>query len=74
MCISQHIMCALSVVGQVSRHVGDAVSKGAEVVLGGRCDPDLGGTFYQPSVLTGVNTDMIMTSEEIFGPVAPIIK
>ena len=54
--------------------VGDAVSKGAEVVVGGKRDPLLGGNFYQPSVLIGVDTSMVLTKEEIFGPVAPVIK
>ena len=44
------------------------------MVVGGRCDPVLGGTFYQPSVLTGIQSNMLVAQEEIFGPVAPIIK
>lgn len=51
----------------------DAVSKGAKVVLGGKRH-ELGGSFFEPTVLTDVNTDMLCVREEIFGPVAPIIK
>ena len=51
----------LSLPLQVSRHVSDAVSKGADVVVGGRCDPVLGGTFYQPSVLTGIQSNMLIS-------------
>ena len=59
---------------QVERHVSDATSKGSEVVVGGTRREDLGGWYYQPSVLTKVNTDMLFSREETFGPVAPIIR
>ncbi len=58
---------------KVEEHVEDAVSKGAAVVAGG-ARSDLGGSFYQPTVLTGVTTDMKVTYEETFGPVAPLFK
>ena len=57
---------------KVERLVASAVEDGAEVVAGGR-RADAGGTFYQPSVLTGVTADMAIANEEIFGPVAPLI-
>ncbi len=56
---------------KVERHVADARKKGAEVVLGGRRH-ELGGTFFQPSILTGVTMEMAMSCEETFGPVAGI--
>ena len=52
--------------------VQDAVSKGAKVITGGKRHA-LGGTFFEPTVLTGVTSDMRVTSEEIFGPLAPIL-
>ncbi|MEQ8655538.1 MAG: NADP-dependent succinate-semialdehyde dehydrogenase [Kiloniellales bacterium] len=58
---------------KVEEHVSDAVSKGAAVVAGG-VRSDLGGSFFQPTVLTGVTTDMKVTYEETFGPVAPLFK
>lgn len=58
---------------KVEEHVADAVSKGAAVAVGGSRH-DLGGTFYQPTVLTDVNTDMKVTREETFGPVAPLFR
>lgn len=61
-------------VEKVERHVSDATSKGSEVVVGGTRREDLGGWYYQPSVLTKVNTDMLFSREETFGPVAPIIR
>ncbi len=54
---------------KVERLVRDAVGKGATVALGGRRLGDH-GTFYQPTVITGVTADMEMNEEEIFGPVA----
>jgi succinate-semialdehyde dehydrogenase/glutarate-semialdehyde dehydrogenase len=58
---------------KVERHVADARERGAEVLLGGSRH-ELGQTFYQPSVLTGVTADMAMSSEETFGPVAALVR
>jgi succinate-semialdehyde dehydrogenase/glutarate-semialdehyde dehydrogenase len=58
---------------KVERHVADARERGAEVLLGGSRH-ELGQTFFQPSVLTGVTADMAMSSEETFGPVAAIAR
>lgn len=58
---------------KVEDHIQDAVSKGAQVILGGKSS-DLGGTFFEPTVLTGVTTDMVVAREETFGPVAPLFK
>ena len=58
---------------KVQAHVADAQSKGAKVVTGGKAHA-LGGTFYEPTVLTHVNTDMILAREETFGPVAPLFR
>ena len=56
---------------KVERLVGDATNNGAKVLTGGK-QHSLGGTFYEPTVLTGVNPDMDIHKEEIFGPVAPV--
>jgi succinate-semialdehyde dehydrogenase/glutarate-semialdehyde dehydrogenase len=53
--------------------VKDALSKGATAALGGKPHA-LGGTFYEPTILTGVTPDMRVASEEIFGPVAPLFR
>ena len=58
---------------KVEEHVEDAVSKGAKVLTGG-ARHELGGTFYQPTVLTEVTTQMKVTREETFGPVAPLFR
>lgn len=57
---------------KVERHVADAISKGAKLIAGGKPSP-LGGTFYEPTILSNVTNDMLITYEETFGPVAPII-
>jgi len=60
-------------VRKVGEHVADAVQKGAKVVMGGKPHA-LGGTFYEPTVLTGVTPEMRVSCEETFGPVAPLFK
>jgi aldehyde dehydrogenase (NAD+)/succinate-semialdehyde dehydrogenase/glutarate-semialdehyde dehydrogenase len=57
---------------RVSDHVEDARAKGAEVLTGGRARPDLGPTFYEPTVLRGVTKDMRHGVDETFGPVTTI--
>jgi succinate-semialdehyde dehydrogenase/glutarate-semialdehyde dehydrogenase len=58
-------------VDKVQRHVGDAIDRGGEVLLGGK---SLGGLFFQPTVITGVTADAAMSCEETFGPVAGIAR
>lgn len=58
---------------KVEGFVEDAKAKGATVATGGMRD-QLGGTFFQPTVLTGAKADMEFAQEEIFGPVAPVFK
>lgn len=58
---------------KVSAHVEDAQRRGARVLTGGRRHA-LGATFYEPTVLADVTTDMLVCREETFGPVAPLVK
>ncbi|HHW78601.1 MAG TPA: NAD-dependent succinate-semialdehyde dehydrogenase [Xanthomonadaceae bacterium] len=58
---------------KVERHVADAVAQGATVLTGGQRHA-LGGTFYEPTVLSGVTPDMLLAREETFGPVAPLFR
>jgi succinate-semialdehyde dehydrogenase / glutarate-semialdehyde dehydrogenase len=58
---------------KVEEHVADAVSKGARVAIGGGRHA-LGGTFFEPTVLTNVSRDMLLAREETFGPVAPLFR
>jgi len=57
----------------VCEFIEDAVSKGANVIVGGGRS-ELGGSFVEPTILTNVSRDMRVFSEEIFGPVAPIFS
>jgi succinate-semialdehyde dehydrogenase / glutarate-semialdehyde dehydrogenase len=58
---------------KVEQHIADAVRKGARVVHGGQRHA-LGGTFFQPTVITGVTAQMLVAREETFGPVAPLFR
>ncbi|MEI7555337.1 aldehyde dehydrogenase family protein [Candidatus Chlorohelix sp.] len=58
----------------VERQVEDARARGAKILTGGRRREDLGGYFYEPTVITDVTDDMLLLQEETFGPVLPIIK
>ncbi len=60
-------------VAKVEEHIADAVSKGAKVAFGGKRH-SLGGTFFEPTVLTGVTAQMAVAREETFGPVAPLFR
>jgi len=60
-------------VAKVENHIADALGKGAKVVTGGSRHA-LGGTFFQPTVLTDVNPEMAVASEETFGPLAPLFR
>ncbi|MGB6452183.1 MAG: NAD-dependent succinate-semialdehyde dehydrogenase, partial [Steroidobacteraceae bacterium] len=60
-------------VAKVEEHIADAVAKGARVACGGRRHA-LGGTFFQPTVLTDVTPRMMVAREETFGPVAPLFR
>jgi len=58
---------------KVEEHVADARAKGATIVTGGERHA-LGGTFYEPTVLTNVSAKMTLAREETFGPVAPLFR
>jgi len=58
---------------KVQSLVEDATQKGANILCGGEVH-ERGGTFYEPTILTDVTTDMRVAHEEIFGPVAPLYK
>jgi len=60
-------------VAKVERHIADAVSKGAAILLGGHRHAR-GGGFFEPTILTGVTPAMEVTQEETFGPVAPLMR
>jgi succinate-semialdehyde dehydrogenase/glutarate-semialdehyde dehydrogenase len=63
----------MAAVEKVEEHIADATAKGAKVTMGGHRHA-LGGSFFEPTILTGVTDDMMVTHEETFGPVAPLFK
>ena len=60
-------------VSKVEEHIADALAKGATVLLGGKRHA-LGGSFFEPTILTDVTPKMLLAREETFGPVAPLFK
>ncbi len=58
---------------KVEAHIADALAKGARVMTGGK-PHELGGTFFQPTVLADVDASMAVAREETFGPVAPLFR
>ncbi|MDO5369045.1 NAD-dependent succinate-semialdehyde dehydrogenase [Paracoccus sp. (in: a-proteobacteria)] len=60
-------------VEKVEEHIADALDRGAQVVTGGKRH-DLGGSFFQPTVVTNVPADAKVSTEETFGPLAPLFR
>ncbi|KAI9020988.1 Aldehyde/histidinol dehydrogenase [Phycomyces nitens] len=56
---------------KVKHHIQDALSKGAKLLVGGK---HLGGSFFEPTVLTGMTKDMAVSDEETFGPIAALYE
>jgi succinate-semialdehyde dehydrogenase/glutarate-semialdehyde dehydrogenase len=63
----------MKAVAKVEEHIADALAKGAAVAAGGKRHV-LGGTFFQPTVLTNVKPGMMVAREETFGPIAPLFR
>ncbi|MBX7465800.1 MULTISPECIES: succinic semialdehyde dehydrogenase [unclassified Streptomyces] len=58
----------------VTRHVEEAVAKGARLIAGGVARPDIGPLFYEPTILDGVEAPMAVCTEETFGPVVSVYR
>ncbi len=71
--VTQGPLIDVKAVEKVEEHIADAVAKGATVAYGGKRHA-LGGSFFEPTVLTNVTTSMLVTREETFGPLAPLFK
>ena len=63
----------MAAVEKVEEHLTDAVSNGARVVVGGKRH-ELGGTFFEPTLIADVRQDMKVAKEETFGPLAPVFR
>ena len=63
----------MDAVGKVEEHIADVLSKGGRIVTGGRRHA-LGGSFFEPTIVSGVTQDMLVSQEETFGPLAPLFR
>jgi len=71
--VTQGPLIDAAALAKVEDHIADATAHGARVIAGGKRH-ELRGTFFEPTVLTGVTADMKVFREETFGPVAPLIR
>ncbi len=71
--VTQGPMIDMAAVEKVETLIGDALQQGGKVVVGGQRHK-LGGTFFEPTLITGVTERMQFATEEIFGPVAPVLR
>ena len=60
-------------VNKVKQHLNDALAKGANIITGGK-NHELGGNFFEPTIIGNVTVDMLITHEETFGPLAPLYR
>jgi len=71
--VTQGPLIDMAAVEKVEEHVRDALSKGASVMVGGKRH-ELGGQFFEPTVLKDVTPEMAVAREETFGPLAPLFR
>ncbi|WP_024509619.1 NAD-dependent succinate-semialdehyde dehydrogenase [Bradyrhizobium sp. ARR65] len=71
--VTQGPLINMEAIEKVERHIADAVKGGAKVVTGGKRHA-LGRTFFEPTVLSDVRADALVSQEETFGPLAPVIR
>jgi len=71
--INQGPLISFKALDKVKDHLADAVDRGAVIVAGGKPHEN-GGTMFEPTVISNVDTSMKMASEETFGPLAPVFK
>jgi succinate-semialdehyde dehydrogenase/glutarate-semialdehyde dehydrogenase len=71
--VTQGPLIDMAAVEKVEEHIADAVAKGARIVAGGKRD-EMGGSYFQPTILAETTSDMMISHEETFGPVAPLFR
>ncbi|PHV11509.1 NADP-dependent succinate-semialdehyde dehydrogenase [Chitinimonas sp. BJB300] len=71
--VTQGPMIDMKAVEKVEEHIADALAKGGKLLAGGKRH-SLGHSFFEPTIVTGVTTDMKVAREETFGPLAPLFK
>jgi succinate-semialdehyde dehydrogenase/glutarate-semialdehyde dehydrogenase len=71
--VSQGPLIDENAVLKVEEHVADALAKGGRLVTGGKRH-EKGGTFFEPTLIADATQEMLVASEETFGPLAPVIR
>ena len=71
--VQQGPLINMAAVEKVEEHIADATAKGARIVLGGKRHL-LGGTFFEPTIIVDVTSEMLVAREETFGPLAPVFR
>jgi len=71
--VQQGPLIDMAAVLKIEEHIADALGKGAKIALGGKRHA-LGGTFFEPTIITDVTPQMLVAKEETFGPLAPIFR
>jgi succinate-semialdehyde dehydrogenase/glutarate-semialdehyde dehydrogenase len=71
--VTQGPLINMAAIDKVEKHIADAVKGGAKIVTGGKRH-SLGGTFFEPTVLSNVKPDALVAHEETFGPLAPVFR
>jgi len=66
-------LISAAAIDKVNQHLDDAVSKGAQIITGGTAN-DLNGQFISPTIVTGATKEMLVSTDETFGPFAPLFK
>ncbi|MFA7403003.1 MAG: NADP-dependent succinate-semialdehyde dehydrogenase [Pelobacteraceae bacterium] len=71
--VQQGPLINMAALEKVEEHIADATSKGARIVIGGKRH-SLGGTFFEPTIIADVTSEMLVAREETFGPLAPVFR
>lgn len=71
--VQQGPLINMAAMKKVEAHIADALAKGAKLLCGGK-PSQLGGLFFEPTLLTEVTSSMLIAKEETFGPVAPLFR
>jgi succinate-semialdehyde dehydrogenase/glutarate-semialdehyde dehydrogenase len=71
--VQQGPLIDMAAVAKMEEHINDALSKGARLVMGGNRH-SLGGSFFEPTIICDVTSEMLVAKEETFGPLAPVFR
>lgn len=71
--VQQGPLIDMKAIAKIEQHIEDALKKGAKLIAGGK-KHSLGHSFFEPTVMTGINDTMLVAHEETFGPLAPLFR